>query len=92
MCYKLGRDVHRDVERGERRADEIWRAIFGDKLIRFGMHSNLYSNVKILRYRYSTRTSRLSPVDFQPTNGDRANMLKNKNEDGSVKERQTRPR
>ena len=23
--------------------------------------------------------------DFQPTNGDRANMLKNKNEDGSVK-------
>lgn len=61
-------------------------AIFGDKLIRFGMHSNLYSNVKILRYEIFNEDKSVYHLwDFQPTNGDRANMLKNKNEDGSVK-------
>lgn len=61
-------------------------AIFGDKLIRFGMYSNLYSNVKILRYEIFNEDKSVYHLwDFQPTGGDRANMLKNKNEDGSVK-------
>lgn len=72
---------------GER--EELTRfggAIFGDKLIRFGMYSNLYSNVKILRYEIFNEDKSVYHLwDFQPTNGDRANMLKNKNEDGSVK-------
>ena len=71
---------------GER--EELTRfggAIFGDKLIRFGMYSNLYSNVKILRYEIFNEDKSVYHLwDFQPTNGDRANMLKNKNEDGSV--------
>lgn len=60
-------------------------AIFGDKLIRFGMYSQKYSNVKILRYEiFNEDRSVYHLWDFQPTNGDRANMLKNKNKDGSV--------
>ena len=72
---------------GER--EELTRfggAIFGDKLIRFGMYSQRYSNVKILRYEIFNEDKSVYHLwDFQPTGGDRANMLKNKNEDGSVK-------
>ena len=71
---------------GER--EELTRfggAIFGDKLIRFGMYSNLYSNVKILRYEIFNEDKSVYHLwDFQPTNGDRANMLKNKNTKGEV--------
>lgn len=72
---------------GER--EELTRfggAIFGDKLIRFGMYSQRYSNVKILRYEIFNEDKSVYHLwDFQPTGGDRANMLKNKNEKGSVK-------
>lgn len=45
-----------------------------------------YFNGKVLRYEmFSDDRSVYNLWDFQPVNGDRANMLKNKNEDGSVK-------
>lgn len=43
-------------------------------------------NGKVLRYEIFNEDKSVYHLwDFQPTNGDRANMLKNKNEDGSVK-------
>ena len=85
MCYNLDGTFTATVN-GER--EELTRfggAIFGDKLIRFGMYSNLYSNVKILRYEIFNEDKSVYHLwDFQPTNGDRANMLKNKNTKGEV--------
>lgn len=45
-----------------------------------------YFNGKVLRYEIFNEDKSVYHLwDFQPTGGDRANMLKNKNEDGSVK-------
>lgn len=61
-------------------------ATFKSQLISLGGFNISYFNGKILRYEiFNEDKSNYHLWDFQPTNGDRANMLKNKNEDGSVK-------
>ena len=62
-------------------------AIYSSSFIHVGQAtSTSYFDGKVLRYEtFNEDKSVYHLWDFQPTNGDRANMLKNKNEDGSVK-------
>jgi len=62
-------------------------AIYSSSFIQVGQAtSTSYFDGKVLRYEIFNEDKSVYHLwDFQPTNGDRANMLKNKNEDGSVK-------
>lgn len=61
-------------------------ANYGSSYILVGSSTSNFFNGKVLRYEtFNEDKSVYHLWDFQPTNGDRANMLKNKNEDGSVK-------
>lgn len=62
-------------------------AIYSSASIRIGYSiSNSFFDGKVLRYEIFNKDKSVYHLwDFQPTNGDRANMLKNKNENGSVK-------
>ena len=61
-------------------------ANYSSSLLRIGFGTTgSYFNGKVLRYEvFNADKSVYHLWDFQPTNGDRANMLKNKNADGVV--------
>lgn len=61
-------------------------ANYSSSYIFIGSNTSKFFNGKVLRYEMFNEDKSVYHLwDFQPTNGDRANMLKNKNEDGSVK-------
>lgn len=61
-------------------------ANYSSSYIFIGSNTSNFFNGKVLRYEIFNEDKSVYHLwDFQPTNGDRANMLKNKNEDGSVK-------
>lgn len=61
-------------------------ANYSSSYIFIGSNASKFFNGKVLRYEMFNEDKSVYHLwDFQPTNGDRANMLKNKNEDGSVK-------
>lgn len=66
-------------------------AIYGSAHIRIGLGTaGTYFNGKVLRYIvFDTENSLYAEWDFQPNNGDRANMLKVKNSSGNALESST---
>lgn len=62
-------------------------AVYSSSTIRFGTGSTTsYFNGKLLRYEIFNQDKSVYHLwDFQPTNGDRVNMLKNKDANGTVK-------